>query len=156
MSQDTPAPAPASRQGCLPSGGIGCLTVLALLVLLQLPMLTKGCRARAAVQVGMSPAQVLEVAGDYFIAQAWPSGPGPEVQMHVGRLGVNVDGQQHSFTSQAETGQFLEQQFRSSGRAWSVSFGYITLVPRRQYFTVEFGPDGRVRSVSGLRGGQLD
>ena len=156
MSQDIPAPAPASRKGCLPSGGIGCLTVLGLLVLLQLPMVTKGCMARRAVKVGMSPAQVLEVAGGYFIAQAWPGGPGPDVRMQVSRQSVVVDGQQHSFAGRAELGQFLEEQFRSSGRPWSLSFGYITMVPRRQYFTVEFGPDARVRSVSELRAGQLD
>jgi len=39
---------------------------------------------------------------------------------------------------------------------WRMTFGYVTIIPKRIYFDVVFSPDGRVRRVSETRWGKLD
>jgi hypothetical protein len=41
------------------------------------------------------------------------------------------------------------------GGLWSLGIGYVTLSPRRIYFSVEFGSDGRVVSVGEAEWGAL-
>lgn len=39
---------------------------------------------------------------------------------------------------------------------WRMTFGYITIIPKRIYFDVDLSPDGRVKRVSEVRWGRLD
>lgn len=148
---------PPRTRSCL-FQGCGCLAVLALLLLAQLPLFLKASRARDSVKVGMTPAETLESAAGYTWCTARPLGEGatPDMELRVTSLSLNEGTAVRAFASRAELGAFLEQHMRSSGRAWALTFGYIRQVPPRQYFGVEFGPDARVRKVSAVWNGSLD
>lgn len=139
--------------------GCGCLSLLALAIVGgQAPLMTSACRARSAVRPGMTPAEVFERTRGYFVCtlSSRPEEPGaPQLQVFGWAL-VEGDTRQ-TFNSVAELGRALEERMKQKpGAAWTASFGYITNIPRRTYFSVEFGPDARVRHVSETRAGRLD
>jgi hypothetical protein len=106
----------------------------------------------------MTPAEVFERARGYFVCtlSSKPEEPGgPRLQVFGWAL---VEGDtRRPFDSAAELGRALEERMKQQpGAAWTASFGYITNIPRRTYFSVEFGPDARVRRVFDTRAGRLD
>ena len=137
---------PTRRRGC---AGCGCFTLVVIaLILLQLPMLTGACRARAAVRPGMSVAETFERSRGYFVCTLAPKGDSRAEPLKVFGLALVEGDKREPFSSTVDLGRAIEVRMKQKPGPWVASFGYITMVPRRKYFSVEFGPDTRVRSVS--------
>ena len=70
---------------------------------------------------------------------------------------VTLDGGgSQSVSGSEEAARVVNDEMARSAGSWSLRVGYITMSPRRMYFTVEFGADGRVASVSDVEWGRLD
>jgi hypothetical protein len=53
-------------------------------------------------------------------------------------------------------GALAGSQTRLIRSRWTMTFAYITAIPKRIYFDVVFRPDGRAIRVSPTYGGRLD
>ena len=60
------------------------------------------------------------------------------------RVDVTETKESLTFAGVAELGQFVSKEMDESPGRWVMVFGFITMSPKRIYFSVEFGPDGRV------------
>ena len=153
----------AARKGCIArllgcvGIGAGCTLLLALFV-----AIVPGWGARAkrnAVRPGMSASQVLDLCQGWFVSDV--QGGTAESPIHLtlpaSASGFTLPGGEWVKASNpVELGRRIEDEMKKTGRSWTLGFGYITLVPRRMYFSVEFGPDGRVMKVSDAAWGSLD
>ena len=141
------APKTLRRRGAF---GCGCLSILAIvLIALEVPTFSGACRARAAVRPGMSVAEVFERSTGYFVCTLIPKPADPRApRVQVFGLGLVEGDHREPFANTADLGRALEERMKQRPGPWTASFGYITMVPRRTYFSVEFGPDARVTSVS--------
>lgn len=105
----------------------------------------------------MSVAEVFEGSRGYFVCTLTPKpkdSTAPKVQ--VFGLALVEGDKREAFSSTADLGRALEERMKQKPGPWVASFGYITTIPRRTYFSVEFGPDARVLSVSETWAGTLD
>jgi hypothetical protein len=120
-------------------------------------MLAGACRARAAVRPGMSVAEVFERSRGYFVCTLTPKAKDSQAPLlQVFALTLVEGDKREPFSSTADLGRAIEERMRRRPGTWVAAFGYITTIPRRTYFRVEFGPDARVLSVSETWAGTLD
>lgn len=141
--------------GCL-GVALGCIVVFVVLFNI-LPGWDAGAK-RNAVRPGMTPSQVLVIAQGWLSCQASvnpASGNAKRLSLWPSRL-MFASGEIIPTSGVEELGRALEDEMKRTQGPWTLSFGYLTIIPRRIYFTVEFGPDGRVARVGEPRWGTLD
>ncbi len=146
-------PAPRRRSSCL-----SCLTVLALFLALGSWPMFRPVLVSLRIHPGMSVEEVFERAQPWSLAQAWAGPSGKRVaSFWVGSTAYGVTGsdERRAFDSPAAMARGLAAEMQAHHVDWTLSLGYVSGLPRRQYVTILFGPDGRVKK-SGPGVGSLD
>jgi hypothetical protein len=162
MASDSGA-APPKRAGCL-GRALGCIGIAAALMVLSIVSLAvlpgwEARRIRESIAPGMSMEEVIERAGHWLSCRAYAGPPDKRIvdlEVWPSRFGEPLSSTQQSFASKAEMARALADEMKSHGVPWRMTFGYITLVPKRIYFDVDFSKDGRVERVSDTRWGGLN
>ena len=105
----------------------------------------------------MSSAEVFELSRGYFVCELIPKPDGGRsARLQVFSTALTEGGKREDFGTVTDLGRAVEERMKRNPGPWTASFGYITMIPRRTYFKVEFGPDARVLSVSETWAGRLD
>lgn len=149
--------------GCL-KRAVGCIgAVIGLFVLAFVGMAffagsqAKGIRNQ--LTPGLTVEQVVERADGWLSCHAYAGPPEKRVvdfEVRGARYGVPFSETQHAFQSRAAMVSALRKEMEGLGIPWKMTFGYITITPRRIYFDVEFSSDGKVTKVSETRWSVLD
>ncbi len=145
------------RRGCL--GIAQALLVVALGAVFFLAG-SKTKLIRSTITPGMSVEDVVERAGGWLICTAIYAEPRDKgiVTFQVRATGYRLPGSEvePTFETRREMARALAAEMAQRHVEWRLTFGYITMTPRRIYFDVEFSSDGRVMNVSETRWGTLD
>lgn len=110
-------------------------------------------KVRRQIRTGITFSEVLAVEKGWFYCHGHPvNGPKDEsAEMSPnGGLKIVTLQSEKNVANQEESLQTLSQEMKESGVDWVFDFGFIA-TPRRVYFLVTLGPDGRVKSVSDLK-----
>jgi hypothetical protein len=158
--QTEPGAAPAKRAGCVRRSA-GCLAI-AIVTLVVVALFLPGTETklvRRTLAPGMSVEEVVERTLGWLScrASAAPADE-PEVHFNVSPRSYRppLSDEEHTFATSAEMARALAEEMAGHDTEWTLTFGYITMSPRRIYFDVTFSPDGRVVRVSEIRWGVLD
>jgi hypothetical protein len=153
---------PAKRHGCL-GWFLGCFGIaIAFVVILVVAMLFAGGKTalvRSGIAPGMPVEDVVEHTRGWLSCRAHAErGAIEAVEFQVGETGyTTVDvGTEHTFATRQQMARALAAEFGRRHTNWRMTFGYLTIIPKRIYFDVEFSPDGRVTNVSETRWGRLN
>ena len=114
---------------------------------------------RSTIAPGMSVEEVVGRAGGWLSCRASAHlGDKRVIEFEVWSTGYRAPGSEakHTFSTRQEMAKALAAEVGQHHAEWRLTFGYITIIPKRIYFDVEFSPDGRVRRVSDTRWGRLD
>ena len=109
-----------------------------------------------SVQRGITVAEVLEITRGCFVCSMSPTPPregARSLRLSSREVVTLGDGGSQSVSGFEEAARVVSDEMARSPGSWSLLVGYITMSPRRMYFTVEFGVDGRVSSVSDVEWG---
>jgi len=148
--------------GCFKKG-CGCLAGFALLfvgVLIAAGLLSgrEARTARSRIHVGMTVQESVDAAGRWTFASAYAGPPDKRLASFTvfptsyGPVGSVA----RRFDSPRQMVEALAAEMKTLGSPWKITFGYVTMAPRRLYFDVEYSPDGKVLSISPTRWGTLD
>jgi hypothetical protein len=131
--------------------------VVGLVVLLVVLPGTKSRIKMSRIQTGMTVSEVLEIGQPWLICRLKSMEPRPgarSMELRPQRVEVPETKASFTFASVAELGQFVSKEMDKAPGRWIMVFGFITMSPQRIYFSIEFGPDGRV--VRKAEGGFAD
>ena len=154
-----PETQPKRKSGCL-RRGVGCLVLLVAFVVVV--FLSTGLQTRIrnwSVQPGMTVAEVLKITRGCLVCMMSPTPPreaARSMRLSLTEVVTLDGGGSQSVSGSEEAARVVNDEMARSAGSWSLRVGYITMSPRRMYFTVEFGADGRVASVSDVEWGRLD
>ena len=130
---------------------VGCLVPLALLIAFVVGVAvlpgTEARSKRERIEPGMTASQVLEVARGWFYANLTPLQEG-EGASPLGLTPARTDSELERVT------RLVSEEMAKAPVGWKLTFGYITLSPRRAYFSVELDRNGRVVEVSDVTFGR--
>ena len=118
-----------------------------------------------AIRPGMTAPEVLAITRGWLFCTGHRAGDSPEDSIRIrgykGRCritsGSSVDATvEETFDSFDALAEGLDRRLRSKPGQWTFGFGFLTMIPKRIYFDVTFGPDARVVSVSEVEWGRLN
>jgi hypothetical protein len=142
--------------GCL---GAALAVLLAIVVAVALLPGSKARLVRSGIKPGMSVAEVVTHARGWLTCRASAdpvNDPAIELQVWPTSFGSPWDEAQRHFSDPSEMADALAAEMKLGGREWKMTFGYITMIPRRIFFDVTFSSEGRVIRVSEVRWSKLD
>ncbi|MCU0242105.1 MAG: hypothetical protein MUF51_06750 [Vicinamibacteria bacterium] len=142
--------------GCL--GIVVAVVCCAFVAFILLPG-SKTRTIRSGITPGMTVEQVIERAGEWLScrASAGPAGASVvDLRIWPTSFGSPMTNEQRTFATRAEMARALAAEMGRHKVEWRMTLGYITAVPRRIYFDIDFSSDGRVLRVSPTRWSQLD
>jgi hypothetical protein len=108
---------------------------------------TKSRIQMSRIQTGMTVSEVLEIGRPWLLCRLKPLEPRPgarHMELRPRHVEVSETNETFTFTSEAELGQFVSNEMDKAPGRWVMVFGFVTMSSRRIYFSIEFGPDGRV------------
>jgi len=122
--------------------------------------LWQGCAAgrhaekmRRGIRTGMTLPEVLAVTEGWIYCRGRSmSGPKTEyVQvLRNGKAELEAEGSTVTFENPEGLSQALRQRMKEGGGDWEFTFGFVAS-PRRVYFSVAIGPDGKVNRISEMK-----
>ena len=109
-------------------------------------------KMRRDIRVGMTLPEVLAVTKGWFYCSGHPVAGPKEEHVKVfpnGKYEIHAEGSEATPANGEDSFQALAKEMKESGVDWEFSFGFVAS-PRRVYFIVTVGPDGKVKRISEL------
>jgi len=110
-------------------------------------------KMRRGIRTGMTLPEVLAVTKGWIYCRGHStSGPKTEyVRVFPnGKAEIEAEGPIVTFENPEGLSQALRQRMNQGGGDWEFTFGFLA-TPRRVYFSVAIGPDGKVNHISEMK-----